>query len=228
MRIVIFWGLFFMIVATCNAQSSSEAGIFIGGTNYYGEVAKDHGSIEEIGLAAGIMGRYMFNRNMGIKGVAGLMRLKGKDRTSGVHTDRNWAIKNNLIEVSLQIEYYPIGRGRRNFAGMFNKYRLSPYMFFGGGIALGMPEVIAPDDDKGLFPEQDPATGTFAVLPIGAGIRFDLNQYCILSAEFGKRAVFSDYIDGISINGNSSTNDWYAFGGLMLSILLDAQIDRRF
>ena len=228
MRIITLIGLILFFVNVGLAQSSSEVGLFLGGTNYYGEVAKDHGSAEEIGLAAGIMGRYMLNRTMGLKGIAGLVKLKGKDITSGIHVERNWEIENDLVELSVQFEYFPAGKGRRNFVGRFNQYRLSPYFFFGGGVAIGTPKVFVPERDKDLFPESENQPDNFVILPIGGGLRFDLNQYCILSVEFGKRMVFSDYLDGISINGDSTTNDWYAFGGLMISILLNAQTDRRF
>ena len=209
-------------------QTSSEVGVFAGGSIYYGDLAKNHGSTKEIGFATGIMGRYMFNRKMGAKATLALANLSGSDATLGRHISRDWAFDNRIIEATVQFEYHPIGRGRRNFVGMFNKYKVSPYVFFGGGVSWGEPNVIVPAKDESRFPEQVEAVSNFVVAPVGGGIRFDLSKYSILSAEFGKRVVFSDYIDGISINGNSATNDWYAFGTISLSILLDAQIDRKF
>ena len=220
------WGFF--LPFSILAQSSSEVGLFFGGSIYYGELSKKHGTLEEIGMVGGVRGHYMFNRKMGIKAIIAYAQLMGRDETAGIHLDRGWAFENEIIEASLQFEYHPLGKGRRNIVGMFNDGEWSPYLLFGGGIAYGPPTVFTPPKDESKFPEQENPQSLFVVAPIGIGIRYDAGEYSIFHLEFGKRAVFSDYIDGISLNGNSATNDWYAFLTLGYSILLDAQIDRRF
>ena len=206
-------------------QYSFEAGIFAVGTNYYGELSKTHGSFDEIGVGLGAWSRFMINRKIGFKANAGLIQLMGKDLTAEKHVDRDWRMMNDIIELSIQLEYHPIGKGRKNIVGRFNKGQFSPYVYFGGGVAFGEAIVMVPDRDKSLFPESG-QSNNFVVVPIGGGIRYDVSQYFMVSVELGKRAVFSDYLDGISVNGNSSTNDWYMIGGLFLSILLDAESDR--
>lgn len=208
-------------------QSSLEAGIFAGGTLYYGELSKKHGATEEIGFGFGAMGRYMFDRNFGIKMTAGIMQLMGSDQTAESNINRDWRFKNDLIEVAAQFEYHPIGRGRRNIVGQFNQFQLSPYISFGAGAGFGDPKVMTPPKDNTLFPEMG-ANRNYLVVPLSIGLRFDLSKYTLISAEFGKRAVLSDYVDGISKNGTSTTNDWYSWGGIMIAVLLDAQIDRRY
>ena len=220
-------GLFFLGTCLIQAQSSFEAGIFFGGTNYYGELSKTHGSFEEVGTGFGAWTRYMFNRNLGVKGVAGIMQLMGKDETAEKHIERDWRMMNDIIEISAQIEYHPLGQGRRNIVGQFNKNQFSPYVFFGAGFSVGEAKVVVPERDKGLFPEMGQSNG-FLVVPIGGGIRYDIDKYFMISLELGKRMVLSDYLDGISINGVSSTNDWYMFGGLFISILINAESDRRY
>ena len=210
----------------CVSQTSFEAGIFGGGTMYYGELSNQHGTFEELGYAVGVSSRYMLNRNFGVKASIGLMQLTGSDETA-THTSRNWRMKNDIIELAATFEYHPIGQGRRNLVGRFNRNQFSPYVLFGAGVSLGEAVVTTPLKDAALFPESG-STNNFVILPIGLGIRLDLSKYALLSFEFGKRAVFSDYIDGVSTNGNKSTNDWYAFGGIHIGILIDAEIDRRF
>ena len=51
-------------------------------------------------------------------------------------------------------------------------------------------------------------------------------HYYLLNLE--KEPFSSDYIDGVSSNGNKSTNDWYAFGGIHIGVLIDAESDRRY
>ncbi len=225
MKNTLFLSIGLLIGIWLNAQSSVEAGIFFGGTNYYGELSKPHGSFEELGFGLGAWGRYMFNRNIGVKGMAGLLQLMGKDETAGINVERDWRMMNDIIELSLQLEYHPIGQGRRNIVGRFNKSQLSPYLFLGFGYASGEPSVVVPERDKSRFPEAGLTDG-FMVVPIGGGIRYDISRYFMISLELGKRAVWSDYLDGVSVNGDSTTNDWYLFGGLFISILIDAESDR--
>lgn len=209
-------------------QTSSEIGLSYGTFIYYGDLAKDHGTLEEFGTVFGINYRYMFNRKIGIKGSFAFAQYEGSDRASGIHPERDWAFTASMFESSAQIEYHPIGTGRKNFAGMFNRNKISPYFFFGMGMAYIDPKVTVPEKDRRLFPEHEDPTSLIAVAPIGAGIRFDIGRFALLSLEFGKRLAFSDYLDGISINGNSATNDWYAFGVFGFAVLLGAEVDRKF
>ncbi len=214
-----------LFLNTTYSQTSFEAGLFFGGTNYYGEVAAHHGSMKEVGLGLGLMSRLMINRNLGLKGTLGQISLRGSDLNSGIHTSRGWSFETRLLELSLQFEFHPFGRARRNIVGRFNKNQFSPYVFWGFGVAFGTAQVFTSEHDKDLFPEPE-VSRSHLILPIGMGVRFDASEYFILSFELGKRAVFSDYIDGISLNGNSLTNDWYLFAGLVISVLISAENEK--
>lgn len=208
-------------------QTSLELGGFVGLTNYYGDVAADLGSLQEIGRAFGLSGRYMVNRKFGIKWQAGKMEIRGADQTSGIHVQRGWKSKNSLLEISSQFEYHFLGKGKKNIAGQFNKNQFTPYLFWGLGCAFGKAEVSTRELHNSLFPEEKPSTA-FMIAPFGAGFRFDLSKHFLFSLEIGKRAVFSDYLDGISVNGNSSTNDSYLFAGIILQKLIFADVDVRY
>ena len=84
-----------------------------------------------------------------------------------------------------------------------------------------------PSQTKATFPETTP-NQSFVEVPIGLGIRYTLSEFAIISADVTKTAAFSDVVDGISRNGNSQTNDWYAVGRISVAILLTAEADRRF
>ncbi len=231
-RIVSCFLGFLFIAVSAIAQNSIEAGGFFGASSYYGELSQTHGSFEEVGLAFGAMGRFMFNRNLGVKAFAGWLKLRGSDATLKEEVNyyknpRNWSVRTNLLEISVHFEYHPLGKGRRNIFRRFNRNQLSPYLFFGGGVAMGDSKVSTPPIAQDLFPEEND-TSSFVVFPLGAGLRYDVSEYLILSLELGKRAVFSDYLDGISVNGDQSTNDWYMFGGIMVSFLIGAQIEKRY
>ena len=170
------------------SQTSFEAGVFAGGTMYYGELSKKHGTFEELGYGLGIFSRYMLNRKFGVKASIGLIHLLGNDETA-THPARNWRMENDVIELAAAFEYHPIGQGRRNLVGLFNRYQFSPYVLFGAGVSLGEPIVMTPLKDANLFPEMG-STNNFVIVPFGVGVRLDLSEYALLSLEFGKRAVF--------------------------------------
>ena len=217
--------LFLLVnVHTINSQTSFEAGVLLGGTNYYGDLAADHGSLEEVGFGIGVSGKLMFDNKFGVRLSLGRLALSGSDATSGTHTSRGWKFSTQLTELSCVLEYHPLGRGRINRVGQFHKNQVSPFVFWGIGQAFGNSHITTPSTDKILFPEPGDRS-SYTIIPIGGGIRVDLSRYFIVSFELAKRAVLSDYLDGVSIQGNDLTTDWYLFGGLAISVLISADKD---
>ena len=60
---------------------------------------------------------------------------------------------------------------------------------------------------------------------MGAGLKFQIAEQFAISSEWGARKTFGDYIDGISVNGNPKSGDWYTFGGITLTYLVDGGND---
>ncbi len=206
-----------------SSQSSSEIGLFFSTTDYLGDLSRKVPGREDFGWGIGVNARYMVDPNMGVKFYMGYKDFTGSDRTVPRNADRGWETAFGLMEVSVSFEYHPFGRGRYNFVNVFNRYQLSPFFYLGVGAAMGDAEVFVPATDEGKFPEEADRD-VFVALPMGGGLRFDLSEFCILTADFGFRAVFSDYLDGIS--QGSDRNDWYFTGGLSVSILLHGEPEK--
>ena len=211
-------------VRIINSQTSLESGIWLGGTNYYGDLAADHGSLKEVGPGIGLFGKFMFDSKFGLRLSIGRLALTGSDMTSGIHVDRGWEFSTTITELAGVLEYHPLGKSRIDRFGHFQKNQISPYIFWGIGHASGYSRITTPSTDKILFPESGDRSN-YTILPIGGGIRLDLSRFCIVSLELGKRAVLSDYLDGVSVYGNDLTTDWYLFGGIAISLLINAQKD---
>ena len=47
------------------------------------------------------------------------------------------------------------------------------------------------------------------MIPVGAGIRYNLSPRIALTAEGSYRLVFTDYLDGFSVAANPKQNDHY-------------------
>ncbi|HMQ49535.1 MAG TPA: DUF6089 family protein [Saprospiraceae bacterium] len=202
------------------AQSSGEVGFLVGGTDYLGDVSRDFPQWADVGLSFGATGRYMFDPKFGVKLFFGYLQLKGSDRN--VLPRRGWETQFGLFEVTASFEYHPFGKARKTIFNEFRKGQFSPYVFAGGGIASADADIKIPPGSNWVFPEEADRD-VFVSVPIGGGLRYDLSPYCILSFDVGMRAVFSDYLDGISIQGKSDTNDWYSFTGLSVTALLGAE-----
>lgn len=206
------------------AQSSSDLGIKVGATNYLGDLAPDGGSFDQIGFGGGVTAGYMFNKKIGLRANILFAKYKGSDATVERNQFRDWSMETDLIETSIVFEYHPLGQARRDAVDEFNKHQISPFGFIGIGGAFGTAMVTAPEENKDIFPE-DNAASSFLVVPMGLGIRYDINSKATLSLEYGLRAVLSDQLDGVSKNGNASANDWYGFTGISFTMSLHSGSD---
>lgn len=99
--------------------------------------------------------------------------------------------------------------------------RLTPYLFAGLGVSLLK---VNRDWSRMNTAAFDPKSSTLLglgidtlkktpailpVIPIGAGIRYALNERWSVHSELGFRLSMSDYIDGFSKSGNPAAKDFY-------------------
>lgn len=203
------------------AQSGKEAGIFLGVSNYQGELSPSPIAASETNLAVGGVYRLLFADNFAVRTTASWTRLSGSDRNrpNFYAGDRDWKMTNSLIEMAVHAEWHPLSTARYSSSGLYQR-QYSPFLSLGLGAVFSNVNMDVPSDDRYKIPEPK-ATNTFLVIPITAGIRLDLTEDLLITAEFGSRACFSDYLDGISINGNSKTKDWYFFAGVSFIYVLE-------
>ncbi len=206
------------------AQTSSEAGLFIGVANYMGDLAPKPIAANETQLAFGGQYRYMVHPKIGIKGSVSFAKISGADANKPTSSPdmnrRDWEMEAGILEVAIQGEYHFLGQSRFNNAGLYNR-QASPYIGLGLGLTFGDAEVDTNGSNSARFPEADD-TSSFIVFPVTLGIRFDITESLIMSGEFGLRATLSDYLDGISVNGNPDANDHYFLAGVSVLYLINA------
>lgn len=201
-----------------HSQKSSDAGIFIGLSNYMGDFSDGPIVLSESNFAIGGVYRYFLNPQMAIKGSILFGQISGDYDNKDNYIGETKQFESNLLEFSANFEWHPWGTARTNDKGDFLK-QISPYGFIGLGIAFADANLNVSGNEKSNFPEANDSS-TFFALPIGLGLRYDLSSQFILSGDLGFRPVFSDHLDGVSENGKRDTNDWYIFGGLTLSYAL--------
>ncbi|MBI5914833.1 MAG: hypothetical protein HY842_05610 [Bacteroidetes bacterium] len=189
-----------------------EAGLFSGFANYQGDLSEPPIEIGETSLSFGGFVRFNASPKFRVRASTIYGLISGSDvNSSDSRMLRGWSFETNLIEVGLQGEFHPLGKDSYATGGVF-KANISPYFASGLGFVNIDAKVTVPDNDKDKFPEPDAKTTTLSV-PFIVGVRFDAYEHFTLGLEWGWRATFNDYLDGVSKNGNENRNDWYLFIG---------------
>ncbi len=210
------------------AQATWEIGVMGGATAYAGDLNEytyfDYRARE---MGYGLLAR----RHFGPVFAARFNYLGGKIAGDESHfadpfwrAQRAFRFSSAFHEASLLLEWDILGYRRRN-GWRFRKI-FGPYVFVGGGYNYfrttpnyndsGRPNPIVPSE-RILADKQALAATPTPILHFGGGFKWDLERYWVLGFELGLRAVFSDYLDGVSIAGIPGNRDWFAFAGITLT-----------
>lgn len=205
-------------------QISFELGGFAGIAQYQGDLAEEHIEIGETLISKGIYGRFHVNPNFTIRAAFYNGTVSGNDENAAdaaVH-ERDWNFSSTINEFSLLGEWNILGIHRWSNVGRF-KRSFTPIIFAGIGVSGAKTQLNIPEGQNGQFtnvPFPEPGNkDSFFTVPFGVAVRYDVTKYTAIGAEFGWRAIFSDYLDNVSENGRKEGNDWYSFMGLNISIL---------
>jgi hypothetical protein len=213
-----------LFTLSLSAQRSTEGGLFVGMANYQGDLAPSPAAIDQSKLALGGLYRYMMTDHIGIKGSVTWGRIAGDDRNRPGYNprQRTWTMTNSILEMAVHGEWFMFGTSRYGNTGLHLR-QYSPFFSVGIGAAFTNPKVRVPAEDRAKLPEPG-ATSTFLVVPLTGGLRLDILDDFLVTLEFGSRITFSDYLDGVSKNGRSNTNDWYMFGGISFIYIISESV----
>ncbi|MBI5917477.1 MAG: OmpA family protein [Bacteroidetes bacterium] len=190
-----------------SSKGKWEGGLFLGISNYLGDLVEPTFTLKQSNPAFGILLRNHLSDNFGIRANLFYGKIEGDDANYDRNRDRGAKFESTLVELSLMGEYEFLGHKRYTADGAFRKV-VSPYIFGGAGVTFGNPDVANGDiEDFG---------NTRFALPLGLGIKFDLSRKVSLGLEYGTRFTFTDFMDGIKATGDPDNNDIYNFGGLVL------------
>ncbi len=194
-----------------------DAGIMAGTMFYYGELHCTEMWFKEIRPGGGAYARYSFTDKFAARFNLETGQITGTDANyeDPVRKARNFSFAGNLYSGSVLLEWEPFGGWRYGKFGKFHRM-LSPFVNIGIGAAyvnpktqFSTPNSIA--DSSGIFADQGYKQFTHLVLPIGGGIRYDLNKSWMVGLEGSFRIPLTgaDYLDGVSKAGNPEKRDWY-------------------
>ena len=210
--------LYICLLPLCMKAQEVELGGFFGIATYQGDLAEEHIELGETKLSTGFIIKYHINPYVVLKGSVFNGRVTGNDANSPSLADRGWSFHADIREYGTMLEYNILGIDRYNRIGKFD-FAWTPYVF--SGLIFSRAEAIlnVPETDAHLFPETRD-TSNFFGFPVGGGMRLDISEFTSLGVEYGWRAIFSDYLDSVSVNGRQDKNDWYSFGGITLTFFI--------
>lgn len=194
-------------IATSAMAQDIEGGIFIGTTQYQGDLTKKQITISETKPSVGILGRYYFGPRINLKGSAYYGWIEGGDDNYDdifARKLRNLSFTSSVFDLSGQVEINILP-----FISNSKRYRFAPYVF--GGVALyhfnpkakldGNTYALQPLGTEGqnLPGSSDgPYSRWQGSIPYGVGIKYSLGNFWNLGFELGQRKIFTDYLDDVS------------------------------
>lgn len=201
-----------------------EIGVFLGGSNYIGDVGTDR-FVDPNQLAYGILYKWNMTDRYSLRaGFTATTLSENEYRNSDINRfRRSFKIDNPIQEALAGIEI--------NFTE-FNLHDpttiVTPYLFYGLSYFRFNQYYLTPNGPI------DPPTYTNygkdekIGIPLILGIKINPNPFIVLGLEMGARYTLTDNLDGSNPQneyadnpaykfGNIGNNDWYLFTGLTIS-----------
>ncbi len=206
-----FFGIFLII--NTNAQLLNEIGVFVGGTNYSGDIGNEFYIFpNKIG------GSFMYKRNINSRFSArasySYLPIADNDANSfnTVRQNRNYSFTNTIHELAFGIEFNYFDY---DIMSVLNGY--SPYLFveFAG---FHYKVATSTVDEKVGYGNK-----IAYAIPFGIGYKSKITDTIGYALELRARYTFEDDLDYNNEDfkdlrfGNPNSDDWYFFTGVSLT-----------
>ena len=197
--------IIFILFTGVTIGQINEAGLFLGGSNYIGDIGRTN-LIYPNNYAIGLIYKWNMHPRYSLRGTYTYAKLTGDDSKSGnsFRKSRDLKFGNTLHELALGIEYH------------FFKYNLSKVGFTRTPYIMVEAAVV----NYGTF---DKGRTFNFTLPFGIGYKTKLANNVGIAIETSFRYTFKDDIDGYPYDQNSANiqinpndNDWYVFTGITI------------
>jgi hypothetical protein len=211
----IFLFIFILGLTKLNAQIH-EVGVFLGGSNYIGDVGKAN-YVNPNELAYGLIYKWNKSPRHSWRISYTQSKITANDLDSEVpgRFKRGYDFENNIKELSLGLEFNFFDFNLHNFDKL-----VTPYVYSGLSYTNYDELYIINGVSK-----IDINHGTFAI-PMIVGVKSNIMPNLILGVEVGARYTMTDNLDGsLPKNenleplkfGNINSKDWYVFSGFTLT-----------
>lgn len=178
-----------------------EYGVFLGGSNYFGELAPKI-VMKESHAAYGLFYRNNYSPFFSLKTGFYYGSISGSDQNFEFNKPRNLSFRSDIIEASSQLEFNFRPFGLEMFAKNF-----SSYVFAGFAVFYHQPQAfyngqwvnLRPLGTEGQLLRHSATYSDVAVaLPFGGGFKWNISKHWAGSFELGFRRTTTDYLDDVS------------------------------
>lgn len=167
----------------------------------------------DIGPSVSVGGLYKFTPYLGASGTIDYIKLGASDKER--NSPLNIAFESEVIEVSgsVVLNLLDSYAGSGNYRSKRKRF-IVPY----GRVGVGMiyytptsfPRDRSLDDSQTTYDPEREYPAIAAVIPIGGGLRFHVNDEISIATEVVYRATSTDFLDNVGPRlGNSTTKDQY-------------------
>jgi len=202
----------FICVTSISWSQINEIGVFIGGSNYIGDVGNST-YIYPNSIAGGIVYKHNLNPRIALRGTLSYIPIKGDDLKSSniVRVNRGFNFKNTIKEIAVGIEYNFF---EYDMTSTDKKY--TPYILL--EVAGFAHEIIDSQNSTG---QNNFKTKFSYAIPFGLGFKGKIRDNIGFSLETRVRYTLTDELDYTtskipSLNFGGNSNDWYVFTGVSL------------
>lgn len=211
--------LLYMMSTNATFAQGWEFGGTIGGASYNGDLDVGFKNfLPQMRPMLGIFGRYELSENWALRSDLAVARLFVDEKEysqSSYRQVRGFSFKTNILEFNLQLQWLPIRLWDR----------VSLYGIGGIGVTSFSPEpnfnvpnpYIAESDPNYLRDRAGNYPRASLVIPIGTGMRIDLDNDWVIGTELSMKTTFTDYLDGMSYVVSPKSNDLYYFVNILIS-----------
>jgi len=199
--------IFCFFISVNLSSQYTEVGIFAGVSNYSGDLTPRNLEVSAYAPSFGVFGRYNFNGHFAGKVHFYKGLLQGSDINSQVskgNRQRNLSFQSDVYELGAQFEFNFL-----DFKVSVKDHITTPYVFAGISGFYFNPQAeingqwfdLQPLSTEGQGLEgsdTQPYKKVSIAIPMGLGVKFNLNHLTNIGLELGMRRTFTDYIDDVS------------------------------
>ena len=199
MKKIFFLLSFSFLALASDAQNNLNLNLFLGTSNYSGDLQDKQFTFSQAHLAGGIGLGYELSNHFSIRASFKIGKISGDDKY-GRNKARNLNFSSQISEGSLDIQY---------LITPLNQHVFTPYVFAGVAIyhydpytfdSTGTKYYLKPlsTEGEGFVSGRKNYSLTQFSIPFGAGVKMPLSENINVGFEIGYRKLFNDYLDDVS------------------------------
>lgn len=190
-----------------------EVGVFIGGSNYIGDIGNES-YIYPNELGGGILYKRNINTRIALRATFTRLSISANDADSenAIRQLRNYSFTNTINELGLGMEFNYF-----NYDITYYEESHTPYLLF--EVVAFNYNVVSSETSPNNYEYQ---SKTSFAIPFGIGYKAKLFDKFAVAAEIKARYTFVDNLDYNNSTiqrlkfGNPDSNDWYVFTGISI------------